>query len=79
MRITTFEIPFLRFLFLATMINAGLCQGNFSSAGCIQSEREALLTFKNDLTDTSNRLASWPGDGDCCRWSGITCDNRPCP
>ncbi|XVF82973.1 hypothetical protein PTKIN_Ptkin16aG0095400 [Pterospermum kingtungense] len=43
---------------------------------CIPSERQALLRFKQDLEDPSNRLASWLNDGDCCQWDGIVCSNE---
>ncbi|KAM0066213.1 putative non-specific serine/threonine protein kinase [Helianthus debilis subsp. tardiflorus] len=42
---------------------------------CIEGERQALLRFKNGLTDETNRLNSWVDEErDCCRWVGIVCD-----
>ncbi|XP_031283624.1 receptor-like protein EIX2 [Pistacia vera] len=68
-------VAFLLLELLAiTAINFSFCNGS-SYMGCIQSEREALLRFKQDLEDPSNRLASWNGDGDCCTWEGVVCNN----
>ncbi|GAY61198.1 hypothetical protein CUMW_207990 [Citrus unshiu] len=66
---------FLELFTLVTMINISFCIGN-SNVGCIDSERQALLKLKQDLNDPSNRLASWNiGDGDCCAWDGVVCNN----
>ncbi|XP_038974930.1 receptor-like protein EIX2 [Phoenix dactylifera] len=43
--------------------------------GCMLSERNALLGFKEGLKDPANRLSSWVGE-DCCRWEAVACDNR---
>ncbi|KAL0000652.1 hypothetical protein SO802_014433 [Lithocarpus litseifolius] len=47
-----------------------------SEVGCIESERHALLNFKQHLIDPSDRLASWAAaDMDCCHWVGVVCHN----
>ncbi|XP_073147397.1 receptor-like protein EIX2 [Henckelia pumila] len=46
-----------------------------SAVKCIDSERLALLTFKQLITDESNRLSSWIGR-ECCEWEGVTCNNK---
>ncbi|KAK7844161.1 receptor-like protein eix2 [Quercus suber] len=46
-----------------------------SQLRCIDTERHALLTFKQDLIDPLNRLSSWTVDGDCCHWLGVVCHN----
>ncbi|GLU20870.1 hypothetical protein SLE2022_370480 [Rubroshorea leprosula] len=47
-----------------------------SNAACHENEKQALLAFKQDLTDPANRLASWTTDRDCCNWAGVVCHNR---
>ncbi|GLT96277.1 hypothetical protein SLE2022_139130 [Rubroshorea leprosula] len=67
---------FLAFLILITNVTIiSICNGNSVHAVCIESEKEALLKFKQGLVDRTNRLASWVSDGDCCRWTGVVCDN----
>ncbi|PRQ60935.1 putative non-specific serine/threonine protein kinase [Rosa chinensis] len=43
---------------------------------CLESERQALLQFKQGLVDESNALASWKSKKDCCKWRGIACNNQ---
>ncbi|KAK9225507.1 hypothetical protein WN943_010549 [Citrus x changshan-huyou] len=42
--------------------------------GC-KGVKEALLQFKQNLTDLSRRLLSWVGE-DYCSWRGVSCNNR---
>ncbi|XP_057718510.1 receptor-like protein EIX2 isoform X1 [Arachis stenosperma] len=43
---------------------------------CIPSEREALLRFKQHLTDPSNRLSSWnASNSNCCHWDYVVCSH----
>ncbi|CAN6543221.1 unnamed protein product [Malus baccata var. baccata] len=51
-----------------------LCNGNLN-VPCRENERQTLLMFKKDLTDSSNLLSSWVAEGDCCTWTGVACDN----
>ncbi|GKV17510.1 hypothetical protein SLEP1_g28008 [Rubroshorea leprosula] len=61
-------------LSIAAMV---LCiQVAISNAACHENEKQALLAFKQDLTDPANRLASWTADRDCCNWAGVVCHNR---
>ncbi|PON50630.1 Leucine-rich repeat domain containing protein [Parasponia andersonii] len=46
-----------------------------SSLICDKKERNALLTFKVGLKDTSNMLSSWVGEN-CRNWFGVGCSNR---
>ncbi|XP_040367844.1 receptor-like protein EIX1 isoform X2 [Rosa chinensis] len=50
--------------------------GSSSNIMCLESERHALLQFKQGFVDESNALASWKSEKDCCKWRGIACNNQ---
>ncbi|KAM4076413.1 hypothetical protein ACJW30_12G061700 [Castanea mollissima] len=68
------SFPFLAFLFLPNFFFFFFCTG-LSELRCIDTERQALLNFKQHLIDSSNRLSSWTAHGDCCQWVGVFCHN----
>ena len=42
---------------------------------CIQSEREALVSFRAGVNNIPGKLSSWVGE-DCCQWNGVECDDE---
>ncbi|KAK9927781.1 hypothetical protein M0R45_024947 [Rubus argutus] len=50
--------------------------GSSNNIMCLESERNALLQFKQGLVNDSNVLASWESNKDCCEWRGIACNNQ---
>ncbi|KAH7845186.1 hypothetical protein Vadar_026586 [Vaccinium darrowii] len=46
---------------------------------CIESEKQALLKFKDTVIDDDGVLSSWgsePDKKDCCKWWGVKCNNH---
>ncbi|KAJ9682655.1 hypothetical protein PVL29_018554 [Vitis rotundifolia] len=69
-----FVIISSRFLFHKTL-KPGCCHGDHHRAASFETERVALLKFKQGLTDPSHRLSSWAGE-DCYKWRAVVCNNR---
>ncbi|KAI7725331.1 hypothetical protein M8C21_029679, partial [Ambrosia artemisiifolia] len=46
-----------------------------SNITCLERERQSLLVFKRNLTDTYDLLSTWSGL-ECCEWHGVGCDSR---
>ncbi|XP_075649082.1 receptor-like protein EIX1 [Castanea sativa] len=69
------SFPFLAFLFLPNFFFFFFFCTGLSELRCIDTERQALLNFKQHLIDSSNRLSSWTVHGDCCQWEGVVCHN----
>ncbi|XP_075501830.1 receptor-like protein EIX2 [Primulina tabacum] len=67
----------VRIFDLLVLLSLSMASGNMIR--CLDSERRALLEFKNELVDEYGRLLSW-GTGEnmreCCEWRGVQCHNR---
>ncbi|KAF3435980.1 hypothetical protein FNV43_RR23072 [Rhamnella rubrinervis] len=50
---------------------------SYSPTRCIESERQALLSFKQSFVVKDDDYAlSWTSNTDCCSWGGISCDDK---
>ncbi|KAF3432400.1 hypothetical protein FNV43_RR27140 [Rhamnella rubrinervis] len=76
MAIIRIAITLYFWLFTLSIIhNCIICSSNNSNEiSCIETERQTLVSLKQDLYGPSNRLVSWVGE-DCCKWFGIICNN----
>ncbi|KAF2321415.1 hypothetical protein GH714_041008 [Hevea brasiliensis] len=63
-------------LIAAANLSFSSCFQISNYVGCTEREKQALLRFKQDLIDPSNRLASWVDHQDCCKWAGVVCNNE---
>ncbi|KAG9441150.1 hypothetical protein H6P81_017004 [Aristolochia fimbriata] len=71
-----FLLHVLVLVLFAFLSNIVIADHGSNGRGCMEKEREALLKFKNGVTEDPHlrRLSSWVGD-DCCSWSGVVCHN----
>ncbi|KAI7994142.1 Receptor-like protein EIX2 [Camellia lanceoleosa] len=67
-------VGLLWWILAVASLHFSFCNGN-SNVSCIAKERQALLRFKDDLTDPSSWLSSWSSNEDCCSWDGVVCGN----
>ncbi|QCD94593.1 LRR receptor-like serine/threonine-protein kinase FLS2 [Vigna unguiculata] len=68
-------------LLLLSLLASGISMTlkNSSESGeakCIESEREALLSFKEGLIDDFGMLSTWTNNTDCCKWKHILCNHQ---
>ncbi|KAK3411614.1 hypothetical protein EUGRSUZ_I00356 [Eucalyptus grandis] len=61
-------------LFVVCVLKFGHSKA-LTNVSCIGAEREALMKFKQNLTDPLRRLGSWTGE-DCCKWEGVECSKE---
>ncbi|KAL4625566.1 hypothetical protein ACB092_05G035500 [Castanea dentata] len=47
-----------------------------SSVTCNEKDKQALLNFKQGLSNPSEMLSSWSDQEDCSRWDGVVYDNK---
>ncbi|CAL4955654.1 unnamed protein product [Urochloa decumbens] len=74
------RLPGAAAIFILLMLPVTLSSSFFharaiSGRGCVASEREALISFKESFIDPTRRLSSWRGE-DCCGWKGVGCDDQ---
>ncbi|GFS30806.1 hypothetical protein Acr_00g0014210 [Actinidia rufa] len=62
-------------VFYLETIKLTSCYNNVINNGCFETEKKALLKFKEGLTDPLGHLSSWVGEN-CFTWRGVRCNNR---
>nr|GME08534.1 receptor-like protein 12 [Ipomoea batatas]GME13189.1 receptor-like protein 12 [Ipomoea batatas] len=62
------------FLHLASPFTKGVSAQNIIIR-CIETERQALMAFKQSIVEDNGMLSSWGSDKECCKWWGVGCNN----
>ncbi|EYU34801.1 hypothetical protein MIMGU_mgv1a023857mg [Erythranthe guttata] len=70
------KVSFHRLVFLLFLSQILIHFGSCLRPRCKENEKKALIKFKENIIDPSNRLSSWIIGGDCCEWSGVICSNK---
>ncbi|KAL5139649.1 Receptor-like protein EIX2 [Glycine soja] len=81
--LTLLELEFLSYLdfsnndFKSIQYNSMGSQkcDQFLKIHCNEKDMNTLLRFKKGVRDPSGMLSSWFPKLDCCRWTGVKCDN----
>ncbi|GJN25248.1 hypothetical protein PR202_gb13049 [Eleusine coracana subsp. coracana] len=68
------QIALILFVLQASYVSSVRARA-ISGGGCIASEREALISFRECFVDSAGRFSSWRGQ-DCCSWKGVRCSDR---
>ncbi|TKY68685.1 Receptor protein 12 [Spatholobus suberectus] len=63
----------LWFLYASTLFSC-MVNGNMNVL-CNGKDQHELSVFKQSIKDPLKRLSSWSTEQDCCKWSGVHCDN----
>ncbi|CAN4104948.1 unnamed protein product [Withania somnifera] len=74
--LVVFDICVKLILSCGVVLSSGV---GHAKAKCLETEKEALLSFKRELLDVHGRISSWVNEGlnqDCCKWRGVHCDNQ---
>ncbi|WVZ13974.1 hypothetical protein V8G54_011540, partial [Vigna mungo] len=74
---------FLRTFYILLLLSGiNVTLNNSSEIGepkCTETERKALLTFKQSLVDDFGTLSTWTNhlnNTDCCKWKHIQCNHQ---
>ncbi|RHN50272.1 putative non-specific serine/threonine protein kinase [Medicago truncatula] len=62
------------FCIVAILCIGLLCAESIGMNKCVETERIALLKFRDAINLNRDGISSWNGE-ECCKWEGISCDN----